>query len=258
MGSPSRWYQHLPPATALIPCEGEQHRLTWRWGKVKLEDHDLGSERAMLQLGGEAAACLRALNLWESQFVMPAEHFLQMQRWLGADAALAPQEFDAPRHAAVALTWERAWKRGLYLDKHGPLLERLLKERAVPALRAHLAAEKQRFGARSIRTVEVRHVPAGKQVGVRGRMDSVSVSVNAILSSEWVVRVWAAGLAAVPGAFVVDVVGAGPRPGTLTVQAVRWKQVQPGVEEALTSRAVAVGSEDGWRLEPTGEPTGDN
>ena len=46
-----RWYQHVPAATAVIPCEGEQHRVTWRWGKFKLDDHDLGSERAMLVLG---------------------------------------------------------------------------------------------------------------------------------------------------------------------------------------------------------------
>lgn len=249
MGTGDRWYQHVPAATARIPCEGEEHRLTWRWGKLKLEDHDLGSERAMLVLGGEPGACLRALSLWERQFVMPAEHFLQMQRWLGADAALAPMEFEVPREAGVALAWERAWKRGLYMDQHGPLLERLLKDKVVPALRAHLADEKQRFGTRSIRTVEVRHVPAGRPVGLRGRMDSVSVSVSAVLTSDWVVRVWAAGLASVPGAFVLESAGHESRPGALAVRAVRWKPQQPGVEEAVTETADAVPTGDGWRLE---------
>jgi hypothetical protein len=248
--SSSRWYEHVPAATAVIPCEGEEHRLTWRWGKLKLDDHDLGSERAMLVLGGQASACLRALGLWESQFAMPPEHFLQMHRWLGPDAVLAPKEFDLPRQVGVTLSWERAWKRSVYLDKHGQLLERMVRDKAVPALRAHLTEEKQRFGTRSIRTVEVRHLRAGQPPGLRGRMDSVSVSVSAALSSDWIVRVWAAGLATVPGAFVLQVNGRGSRaPGSLAVLAVRWKQVQPGVGEAVTEAAEAVRTPEGWRLD---------
>ena len=254
MSRPPRWYEHVPAATALIPCEGEQHRLTWRWGKLKLDDHDLGSERAMLVLGGKASACMKALGLWESQFSMPPEHFLQMSRWLGADAALAPAEFDVPRQVGVTLSWERAWKQSVYLDKHGVLLERIVRDKAVPALRAHLIQEKQRFGSRSIRTVEVRHLRAGQPPGMRGRMDTVSVTVTAALSSDWVVRVWAAGLAVVPGAFVLDVDGPGSLgAGSLAVQAVRWKQVQPGVGEAVTEVAEVVRTGDGWRLEPQSE-----
>jgi hypothetical protein len=248
-----RWYQHVPAATALIPCEGEQHRVTWRWGKFKLDDHDLGSERAMLVLGGHPSACLRALGLWEAQFGMPPEQFLQMNRWLGPDAVLAPKEFEVARDVGAALSWERAWKRAAYIDKHGRLLERMLKDRAVPALRAHLTAEKQRFGSRSIRTVELRHVPAGQSVGMRGRIDSVSVSVSVALSSQWIVRVWASGLAVVQGAFVLEVTGPGSTPGALAVQAVRWEQRQPGVAEAVTHRAEAVPAGDGWRLEGSPE-----
>ena len=253
MGSSNRWYEHVPAATALIPCEGEEHRLTWRWGKLKLDNHDLGSERAMLVLGGQPSACLRALGLWERQFSMPPEHFLQMHRWLGPDAVLAPKEFDLAREVGATLAWERAWKRSVYMDKHGTILERLVRDKAVPALRAHLTEEKRRFGSLSIRTVEVRHVPAGQPLGLRGRMDSVSVTVSTVLSSAWIVRVWAAGLAAVPRAFVLEVTGPGSRPGSLAVQAVRWKQVQPGVGEAVTGPAEAVRMGDGWRLEPPGE-----
>ena len=253
MRSSARWYEHVPGATATLSCEGEEHRVTWRWGKLKLDDHDLGSERAMLVLGGEPSTCLRALALWESQFTMAPEHFLQMHRWLGADAALAPPEFDVPRLVGVTLSWERAWKRSVYLDKHGKLLERMVRDRAVPALRAHLNEEKQRFGTRSIRTVEVRHVKAGQPHGLRGRMDSVSVSVSVALSSNWIVHVWSAGLASVRGAFVLAVTGPGTQPGCLAVQAVRWKEVEPGVAEAITEAGEAVPGTDGWRLEPAGD-----
>ena len=36
-----RWCHPLPQATATVPCNGEQHRVSWRRGKLKLEDHDL-------------------------------------------------------------------------------------------------------------------------------------------------------------------------------------------------------------------------
>lgn len=254
---PFRWYQHVPGATALVPCEGEEHRVTWRWGKLKLEDHDLGSERAMLVLGGEPSACMRALAFWENQFTMPAEHFLQMHRWLGADSVLAPREFDVPRDVSMVLNWERAWKRAMYMDKHGPLLERMLRDRAVPALRAHLTAEKQRFRSQSIRTVELRHVRAGHPVGLRGRMDSVSVSATAVLSSEWIANVWATGLATVEGAFVLAVTGRGSRRDRVAVQAVRWEERQPGVGEAVTGPAEAVPTGGGWRIEAINADKGD-
>lgn len=249
MTAPDRWYHHIPPATGVIPCEGSQHRVTWRWGKFKVEDHDLGSERAMLVLGGEPCACLRALGLWGSQFAMPPDHFARMDRWLGADAALAPKELAVPREVGMTLSWERSWKRALYRDKHGKLLERQLRDRALPVLRAHLTEAKQAFGCRVVRTVELRHVPAGHAPPtLSGRMDSVSVSARVTLSSNWIVRVWSRGLGVVDGAFVLDVTGRGSQPGSATVQAVRWIPVQGGAAEPRAVAAEAVPTGEGWRL----------
>ena len=249
MSGPDRWYHHVPPATGVIPCDGAQHRVTWRWGKVKLEDHDLGSERAMLVLGGEPAACLRALGLWGSQFGMPPDHFARMDKWLGADAALAPKELALPREVGMTLSWERSWKLSAYRDKHGKVLERQLRDRALPLLRAHLTQAKQEFGCRIVRSVELRHVPAGREPpSLFGTMDSVSVSARVTLSSDWIVRVWARGLGAVDGAFVLDVTGPGSEPGSAAVQAVRWARTRAGVAEPARVAADAVPSEGGWRL----------
>jgi hypothetical protein len=247
-----RWYQHVPPATALVPCEGAQHRLTWRWGKLKLEDHDLGSERAMLVLGGEPCACLRALRLWGAQFGMAPEQFTQMQRWLGADAALAPKEFEVPRQVGMALSWERSWKSAVYLDKHGKLIERQLRDLALPAVRSHLIAEKQRFGARTVRRIELHAVPAGRPLALHGQMDSVAVSATVTLSSDWLVHVWSRGMGVVDGAFVLEVLGPGPEPDSATVRAVLWKPLErnPGVAEPAAIVANARRTADGgWRLD---------
>jgi hypothetical protein len=246
-----RWYQHVAPATALVPCEGEQHRLTWRWGKLKLEDHDLGAERAMLVLGGEPCACLRALRLWGDQFGMAPEQFAQMHRWLGADAALAPKEFELQRQVGMALSWERSWKQSVYFDKHGKLIERQLRELALPVVRAHLTIEKQRFGARTVRRIELRVVPAGRPLALHGQMDSVAVSASVTLSTDWLVHVWSRGMGVVDGAFVLDVLGPGREPGGTRVRAVRWRphEREPGVAEpsVVTAEAVPAAS-GGWRL----------
>jgi hypothetical protein len=247
-----RWYQHVPPATALVPCEGAQHRLTWRWGKLKLEDHYLGSERAMLVLGGEPCACLRALRLWGDQFGMAPEQFTQMHRWLGADAALAPKEFEVPRQVGMALSWERSWKKAVYLDKHGKLIERQLRDLALPVVRAHLTAEKQRFGARTVRRIELQAVPAGRPLTLHGQMDSVAVSATVTLSSDWLVHVWSRGMGVVDGAFVLEVLGPGPEAGSANVRAVRWKALDrnPGVAEPAVVIAAARRTADGgWRLD---------
>jgi hypothetical protein len=246
-----RWYHHVPAARAQIPCEGQEHTVTWRWGKFKLDDHDLGAERAMLVLGGEPAACLRALRLWGDQFGMAPEQFVQMRRWLGADAPLAPEEFEVPRQVGIALSWERSWKQSAYFDKHGKLIERQLRDLALPVVRAHLTAEKQRFGSRMVRRVELRMVAAGQPLGMHGQMDSVSVSATVSLSSDWVVHVWSRGMGVVEGAFVLEVLGVGRAAGSTSVRAVRWmpRDGHPGVAEPAMFTADVLGDAvSGWRL----------
>ena len=254
MAAPDRWYHHVPGATATIPCEGADHRVTWRWGKFKLDDHDLGSERAMLVLGGDPCPCLRALGLWSTLFDMRPEQFEMMRRHMGDQAVLLPPEFNVPRDVGMILSLERAWKKGRYLDKQGRLLERQLKDRALPALRAHLTAEKARFGTRLIRAATIHHVAAVEPARIEGRMDSVSVSATVTLSSAWVVNVWARGLGIVEGGFVLDTVALAPAPrrtpGTATVRAAVWRPHpgEPGVAEPVVVTTEAVRTGDGWRL----------
>lgn len=218
-----RWYEHVEGATALVPCQGEQHRITWRRGKVKVEDHDLGGERALLALGGQPCPCLRALRLWEDQFGLPPELFTQMPGWLGADAVLAPPELDVHRHLGMVLSWERSWKAHGYFSKQGKLIEREVQARGVPVVRAHLNAAKVTFGSRVVRSVDIRIVPAGRPLGMVGRMDRVSVSAEATLSSAWMVEVWARGISVIGDTFVLEVTDDDGEPrGSASVIAVRW------------------------------------
>src|SRR5947209_20387385 len=109
MARKPRWYDAIPEATATVDCEGQQHRVTWRRGKVVLEAHDLTAERAMLAFGGELCPCMRVLEMWVEQFRMAPDQFLQLRNWLGPNAYLAPAEFELHRRLSMILGWDRSW-----------------------------------------------------------------------------------------------------------------------------------------------------
>jgi hypothetical protein len=181
---------------------------------------------------------------------MRPEQLGQMRLHMGEEAALIPHEFDVPRDVGLILNLERAWKKSRYLDKQGRLLERQVKDRALPAFRASLTAEKQRFGSRLIRTALVKHVAAVHPFRVEGRMDSVSVSATVTLSSAWVVNVWSKGLAVVDGTFVIDAAGPAGTDRSLTVQAIQWRphEREPTVAEPTIVSRKAIRSGDQWHL----------
>jgi len=235
--------------SATVPCEGEDHRVTWRRGKFVLEDHDLSAERAMLVLGGEPCACLHAMRLWRDQFRMPPELFSRMHTWMGDDAVLAPREMALPRELGMTLSWARDWRRASYIDKHGPLLQEQAKERALAPFRQHLTFEKQRFGSRVMSGAKVEIVPDHEPTTVTGRMDKVAVRAVATLHPRWLVDVWPLGIGVVDGAFVLEMVEHDwLRP---LVRAVRWED-RPGTTRApvvaLARLEAETEADGGWHL----------
>ncbi|MDQ3897174.1 MAG: hypothetical protein M3326_08005 [Actinomycetota bacterium] len=62
----SGWWEAVGPATAEVTCGEERHRISWRRGKVVLDDHDLAAEESFAALGGEPALCLEVLRAWRA------------------------------------------------------------------------------------------------------------------------------------------------------------------------------------------------
>lgn len=60
------WYEEMPAVSAEVECGGDAHRITWRRGKLLLEDHDLLAERSLAALGGAPPMCLQVLDAWRS------------------------------------------------------------------------------------------------------------------------------------------------------------------------------------------------
>ena len=60
------WWTGFPPTTVHVDCGGAKHRVTWRRGKLVLEDHDLTAERALVALGGKPCTCVEVLEVWRA------------------------------------------------------------------------------------------------------------------------------------------------------------------------------------------------
>lgn len=229
MTAGGRWCDHIEPATALVECNGERHRVTWRRGKVVLEDHDLGAETAMLAFGGKPFPCLGVLRRWRDMhtWAMSAELFRTMSASLGPEVVL-PGPLEQVHELGLMLTWERTWRRSsFYTDYEGLLLEQL-RVRALPPLRQHLGLWRKRSGARLLSSVEVQVLRPGRAPSVVGTMDRVRVRATAAVGVSWILRVWARGLAMVDDAFVLEVVDENADGTAVEVMAVRWEEGQGG------------------------------
>ncbi len=60
----SRWFDALPAVTAEIDCGGKEHRITWRRGKLIVEDHDVRAEQSLAALGGKPPVCVEVRDAW--------------------------------------------------------------------------------------------------------------------------------------------------------------------------------------------------
>lgn len=250
-----RWYHFVDPVGAEVACNGATHRVSWRRGKLVLEDHDLAGERALLALGGGQAACLQALAMWTNQFSMSPEHFGQMAARLGERSDLAPAALAGPRELGMIINWERAWRRARYLDRQGRFVAKVVDDRALPALRDHLAEVKARFGARLVRGAKVVTLPGEATPTLEGRMDRVAATATASLTARWVAEVWARGAASVDGAFVLEVLAEKGRweDGVRSlVRAARWETDPraPGTAVPVTRTATLTrpGPGDPWSI----------
>ena len=210
-----------------------------------LEDHDLSAEYALLAFGGEPCACVQALRLWRHQFGMPPDLFSSMQKYLGADAALAPKELGLPRELGMNLSWDRSWRQSSFLDrKHERLLQGALRERALPLFRQHLTVQKQRFGCRVISGAQVKVAPIITDVTVAGEMDTVALKAVVDLHASWLVEVWPRGLGLVDGVFVAEITE--DSYDAPLVRAVRWEGPPGGRRVPVLAAARVTGGLLAW------------
>ena len=242
-----RWCDGVGPSSAVVPCGDQQHRVTWRRGKLVLEDHDLGAERALMALGGDPCACMRVLKMWRDQWALPPDMFRRMASWLGPNAYLAPAELETPRQLGVVLNWERSWRRDARTTNLGSQLAEELSGRAEPPLRRHLTAWTTRLDLPGVRSAEVRLARAGYPASLEGSMDSEGARATAHLDVTWLHRVWGRGVAVVDDGFVLQVLEDEKPSPAMVVRAGRWHpDGPPGGYRPVVGTARVTRDGAGW------------
>jgi hypothetical protein len=83
----------LPPVSAEVACGEDVHRITWRRGKLILEDHDLLAERSLTALGSSPPVCVEILEAWRK--IRGTEQLCDL---LLRDEPLSPDELAWRRH----------------------------------------------------------------------------------------------------------------------------------------------------------------
>ena len=232
----SRWYDDVPPATFEIPCGEETHRITWRRGKLILEDHpDLRSEEILAALGGDKYACLQLLDGWRrsrSGFDHSVDNL-----WRGRFFGLPPA-YRSRSLLAIFVHWERHWHEPEFRASRGQQVTNQVERHAYDLLRRFIEDRRrvQRHGPQV--TIQVDVVAARHEPTLAGHLDGKSSHVAAELGPRWLARVWMRGRALAQGAFVVDVLGNDRGEEPLAVRAARWQTREDG------SSVVVV--EDAW------------
>jgi hypothetical protein len=67
-----RWYAEQPPVTVSVAAGSEEHRVSWRHGRLVLHDHDVAAEEVLQALGGEPCVCLMLRELFRALKQRPA------------------------------------------------------------------------------------------------------------------------------------------------------------------------------------------
>jgi hypothetical protein len=77
------WFEGLDDASLDVAVDDEVvHRVSWRHGKLILEDHDVEAEQALVALGGERCQCLDIADLFASP--PPLHELLRPNRGRGS------------------------------------------------------------------------------------------------------------------------------------------------------------------------------
>jgi hypothetical protein len=302
------WWTAVDPATVEVACGEEQHRISWRRGKLVLEDHDLAAEESFVALGGDPALCLEVLRAWRSAVddrevlwfwdaprvgnadmaQMLANVRAQQQQTLasyrqmvatgtlrgvpGAPARPIPREMldrfrtqmavDHRRALLSALPEELRMRLGLSAivraarqRRAGPWfrsraedLQTALSSRAAPAVQQSMRAWRRRMSSHHSLIVESWIARPGEPANLCGLVDDAGGWAAACLPLEWLVDVWARGVAVVDGCFVLEVAGEGQSPDRLPVTAARWERCLPAGSTPVVEPAVAFRVDGGWRL----------
>jgi hypothetical protein len=239
------WQLGVPPATVEVDCGGISHRVTWRRGKLVLEDHDLSAESALVGLGADPCPCLELLAAWRSACEESVPLVLPRgggrPRLAAGRPSRLPTALDRPATLGRLVRQQRRWVRRAD-EAGGPreaLFRRLLSEFR-DAVAASLLPSRR---SRAVQRIDLKVQPleAGADPSLDIEVGRGQVRLRVELSVSWLWQVWGWELATVGHGVVVEVLGAEADGGRLAATLLRWEErsgrVMPVVGTAWLVRA---------------------
>jgi len=231
--SATGWALDVDPVSAVVECSGgARHVVTWRRGKLVLEDHDLTAEEAAIALGGPRPACLEVLRAWRNRAIWAVATQPDPPGFVRRRPRIdVPFELRARRELGVVRAWERSASRRAESDD-AEHLYRYLRKRALSSVLGAATAAQERFGGGRVSFVEVRLADgsggsdgkAGDTVDVIGRIDARQTALVVSLTPRWLRDVWSRSIGLVDGRFVASVCDATAWPSAAVVEAVEWRR----------------------------------
>lgn len=239
-----RWSWGARAVVAEVDCQGERHRVRWRWGRLVLEDHDLGAEAVLEALGGEPAGCSAVLTAWRAAVALERDPVGMRRR----DPDL-PRELAPAVEAARLARQLRAWRAGRL---EAPALHRLHR-RLLEEVRASLAVAvraRQGVGPGPRVSLALHPLPPGGEPELQVDVGRGRVDVGAWLAPSWLAEVAGRGLQRQPFGLVLEVHEV-DRPGArAVVSALGWPEGE-GLAAAPSLVLLGLdGQAGGWRVGP--------
>jgi hypothetical protein len=246
-----RWVDDIDPVSAAVNCGDSLHIVSWRRGKLVLEDHDLSAELAAIALGAPAPECVELLYRWRDRVLWRVAAAPDPPGFVRKRAPVEmPFDLVPVRQLGVARAWARAAARRPESDD-AEHLYRFLRARALAALLTATADAQARYGGGRVSFVEVRLLAAdATEIEVVGRVDKLQTALVVSLAPSWLHEVWARGIGVVDGAFVARVTDAIAWPSSADVRAVVWREVgdRAGVHEPELADAQVRLTAEGYSL----------
>lgn len=254
------WWETSPSIELAVSCSGARHRLRWNRGQVALADHDdLDAELALVAFGGDEPTCLSYLRLWDdavadggflAEWVDDTNLNPTRLSWLAM--ALERMAGEGFHEFLRDLPFRRAERMGQFLYRYPrPWLDRAASTVSAdiasgdgvecvlaPALLDVAVANRLRrsfveaVGGSQLTVGSAAlvplHIAVGRpgEISIGGRLRGVGRGVEMTIGSDWLHRVWGAGLGVVDDHLVLEasvVRGDDERP-TATLTVVEWDE----------------------------------
>ncbi|MDQ6750056.1 MAG: hypothetical protein M3Z33_04805 [Actinomycetota bacterium] len=283
------WYEGLPTVSAGIDCGGEGHRITWRRGKLVLEDHDILAEQSLAALGAKPPICLQVLDAWRAMRDSELFHELllkesrhspevfglmktrfearmetaqtlpqraaerrgrEKRRWVATLVRALPSGLRRMLALSVVVNAQRHWDDEEFRRQHAKHIEPALKAITAPLFERSARRWRHNFKPYPRFGVEASLLAPGEPATCMARADSGGAHAALALPISWFTDVWSRDIALVDDSLVMGLMEPYGDEPELRVLGVRWER--QGWETSSATEAPALltqGRRGNWRLE---------